>query len=394
MVRPSTRALLALLALGAVAVGACAGEDAASSSEHAVGTVPPRTWTPAKTKDGNLRIATLNIRNFPSMPEAEASDGGASTPEGGTTPSGDGGANTGDANAGADAGNANAPDIDRRPSLVRTRESTDIALLLDVLERLDFDVLGVQEVRDTERFRQVLRELGDRYSQGQGQGVQPRRYDVVFDTTWEHPQHVGIVYRADRLRASDVTSHPEVARRPTMRAGLSARFTSLREGGADFGVMVLHLASGDTNNRATFRAEQASHAASAVANLQATLGDQDFVVLGDLNTARGEPELTALDGTMAGSAARLSRLAPDLACTTYHVKSPNQPLLQPGATDHVYVAGLAERDTTVPLAVGTHCFERSCAPFESDSAAHGTTYWGVSDHCPVYFEIKDQDDDR
>jgi hypothetical protein len=52
-----------------------------------------------------------------------------------------------------------------------------------------------------------------------------------------------------------------------------------------------------------------------------------------------------------------------------------------------------ERDTTVPVTVGAHCFERSCQPFESDSAEHGTSYWSVSDHCPVYFEIADVDRD-
>jgi hypothetical protein len=52
-----------------------------------------------------------------------------------------------------------------------------------------------------------------------------------------------------------------------------------------------------------------------------------------------------------------------------------------------------ERDTTVQLTVGAHCYERSCQPFESDSAEHGTSYWSVSDHCPVYFEIADVDRD-
>jgi hypothetical protein len=62
--------------------------------------------------------------------------------------------------------------------------------------------------------------------------------------------------------------------------------------------------------------------------------------------------------------------------------------------DHVYTASLAERDRSVPLTAGAHCAERSCKPFESASAESGTSYWGVSDHCPVYFEIADEDRDE
>lgn len=47
----------------------------------------------------------------------------------------------------------------------------------------------------------------------------------------------------------------------------------------------------------------------------------------------------------------------------------------------------------VPLRVGAHCFERACQAFESDAKESGTSYWGVSDHCPVYFEIADEDRD-
>lgn len=336
--------------------GACSLGSATATAEAEVGSAPPRAWAPAKTTTGNLRVASFNIRNFPD---------GVLPPK-------------------ADAG-ADAVDLDARSGLVRTQRETDVGLLLDVLERLDFDVLAVQEINDPARLRDVLGELGRRTG---------RTYEAVFDDGWGHPQHVGIVVRTDRVRVSDVVVHPEVARKPTMRAGLSARITSTRPGGADFGLFVVHLASGDSGGRATFRAEQATSAAQAIAARQAELGDRDFVVVGDFNTARGDAELAGFDAAMASSGTGLARIAPDLACTTYHVKSPSQPLLQPGAIDHVYLAGMSERDPLVPVSVGTHCFERACAPFESDSAAHGTTYWGVSDHCPVMFELKDEDDDR
>ena len=77
------------------------------------------------------------------------------------------------------------------------------------------------------------------------------------------------------------------------------------------------------------------------------------------------------------------------ACTSYYVKNKSG-ALRPSLLDQVYVSSLDELDREVPLRAGAHCYERSCEPFESDGAATGTTYWGVSDHCPVYFELRDE----
>ncbi|MBX3190961.1 MAG: hypothetical protein KF819_28455 [Labilithrix sp.] len=345
---------LAGLALAALACGATSG---ASTDESEVGTRPPRQWDPPKTKAGNLRVATFNIRNFPKDTMS-------------------------DSDAGADGGAA--PDRDTRPApLVRKLSETDEAMLVDILAKLDFDVLAVQEINDTRRFDDVLTRLGERTG---------RRYQSVYNLAWDHPQHLGIVARADRVRIESPRVHADIATRPTMRAGLSARIVSTKAGGADFGLLVLHLASGDTGGRARLRAEQASFAAKAVAARQVESGDADFVVVGDMNTARPD-ELSGFDGAMAESDSGLDRASRDLACSTYYTKGPTNPMLEPSLIDHVFVASLAERDESVPMAVGTHCHERSCASFESDSAEHGTSYWSVSDHCPVYFELADVDRD-
>src|SRR5690606_29014302 len=103
-------------------------------------------------------------------------------------------------------------------------------------------------------------------------------YRAVFSTEWPHPQHTGIVVRADRASIEAPKVHGEIATRPTMRAGLSARIRSGKDGGADFGMLVLHLASGDSAGRARLRAEQASFAAKVVAERKGELGDEDFVV--------------------------------------------------------------------------------------------------------------------
>lgn len=364
--RASLVPVLAALASCGIGAVACSSTAASDTAESDIGTKPPRAWTPAPPKTGNLRIAEYNIRNFPNdvMGASSASDAGAS-------------------DAGAAAGSAE-PDRDTRPALVRKVNETDENALLDVLERLDFDVLAVEEINDTARFDAVLARLGTRTGRG---------YQSVYSLDWEHPQHTGIIVRKDRLRIESPKVHGEIATRPTMRAGLSARIVSTKSGGVDFGLLVLHLASGDSAGRATLRAEQASFAAKAVAERQAELGDQDFIVVGDMNTARDEQELPAFDQAMASASSGLVRQPPDLACSTYYTKGPQNPVLQPSFIDNVYFASMSERDVSIPVTVGAHCYERSCQPFESDSAENGTSYWSVSDHCPVYFEIADVDRD-
>lgn len=350
-------AVAASLLIAAVGFG-CAAEDDTATGESEIGTKPPKEWTPSAKKTGNLRIATYNIRNFPKdtmgMP-----DGGA-----------DGGA--------AVEGAPPDPSV-----LVRKQTETDLAMAVEILDKLDFDVLAVQEINDPRAFEDLLGRLGDKNG---------RRYQAAFSTDYPHAQNTGIVVRTDRARIEAPKVHAEVATRPTMRAGFSARIVSEKEGGADFGMLVLHLASGDSGGRAKLRAEQASFAAKVVAERKSEMGDDDFIVVGDFNTALHEKEMPSFDTALGGSESGLARQENASACTTYYTKGKN-PLLEPSWIDHVYTSSLVERDTSVPIVSGAHCAERSCQPFESSSPESGTSYWGVSDHCPVYFEIADQDRD-
>ena len=45
----------------------------------------------------------------------------------------------------------------------------------------------------------------------------------------------------------------------------------------------------------------------------------------------------------------------------------------------------------MPVVSGAHCAERLCQPFESTDLQSGSTFYNVSDHCPVYFELTDTD---
>ncbi len=349
-----------VLALVLSLAGAVAGCDDAAVASHSsdVASRPEHAWDPAPKREGNLRVATFNIRNFPEVPPPDPAE---ETTE---------------------------------PTSTSTRavthlEATDEEALLGVLAELDFDVLAVQEIRDPARLDEVLATLGERVG---------RTYASAFSANEisGNDQQVGIVVRADRVAIADVTEHPEVDVRGTLRSGLSARLTSATEGGADLGVMVLHLASGESAKRAALRAEQAAVVADVVAERVAAWGDADFLVLGDFNTAREEEELPALDAALSrsssGEGTALARLENPDGCTSYYVKN-KIGLVAPSTIDQVYAASLDELDGEVPLVSGAHCAERRCVAFESDGPESGTSYWAVSDHCPVYFEIADADRD-
>lgn len=300
-------------------------------------------WVAPPPRDGNLRIVTFNIRNFPVEPPQE----GQST-----------------------------------PPLAYSLES-DQEEILEMLAGLRFDLLAVQEIRETAAFDALLAELAS----ATGRALEAR---------WSandngNDQHIGLVFDADRLALDDVREHLEVDTRGTLRPGLSAHVTSL-EGGADFRAMVVHLASGDSNKRRILRGEQVAAIASVMAGLATETGEADGLVLGDMNTAGGDEELPALDATMA--TAGLERAVGPMACTAYWVKKSTNPLIRPSLLDQVYLASFEERDVEVPVLAGGHCAVHACERYESRDEATGGTFWDVSDHCPVYFEVRDEDRDE
>jgi len=321
---------------------ACGGEALDTQDQPAIA-----AWTPSAVRDGNLRIVSFNIRNYPTLPPRDETDAPV-------TP-------------------------------VSHVLHTDDQALLAVLRKLDFDLMGVQEIVDPALFANaILPALNE---------ATGRHYEAQFSANENgNPQHVGFVFDTDKLHASALTEHPDVDVKGTHRPGLSARFESVALGGADFSAMVLHLASGSSTKRAALRAEQAAIVSSHVAQILGTTGDDDFMILGDLNTAREEQELAGIDTAFAAHAALL-RAESANSCSSYWKKKASNPLLRPSLLDHFYTAGMTERDAEVPVVSGAHCKERACERFESTSPASGSTYWNVSDHCPVYFEIQDIDDD-
>jgi endonuclease/exonuclease/phosphatase family metal-dependent hydrolase len=331
-----------LLAAALVACGAACGAPESTQAEDAT-----EAWSPDPVREGNLRIATYNIRNFPSVQLLD-------------------------------------PDAAQSPPPLSFLRDTDREAVISLLGRLSFDVLAVQEILDVEAFVALLEDLG---------AAEGKEYAWTFaENAAGNPQRVGLVVDSAKVKIEDVREHVEVDVSGTLRPGLSARIVSQRDGGIDFSVMVLHLASGDSGGRVQLRAKQAGQAAKIISAQQLERMDDDYLVMGDLNTAREEQEYPGLDGAFAEGTS-LTRQENENGCTAYWIKNSNSPLVRPSWIDHVYRSSLAERDEQVSLVSGAHCAEHVCATFESRDAQSGGSFYSVSDHCPVYFELRDADED-
>lgn len=299
---------------------------------------------PAPPKNGNLRITTWNVRNFPGEERPQYPDLGFS----------------------------------RR---------TNTCDLEAVLKGLATDVLGVEEIRKTGPFERLLRETDS-----------GRRYRMVFTVgggRWG--QHVGVGW--DRNRLSLVEGPVEiksVALNDTLRPALAVYLRSTRKDGVDFSVVQVHLRAGPRGYEQ--RLEQYRRLARWLPSWIALVGDVDVIVQGDFNTTgpRGggvAAELIAADRILGKAGFR--RLDNASGCSEYwEGPGPRDGVQQPALLDQVYLAGFQELDQSVGLKAWLHCARFGCQPFVSRPGREDGTFWDVSDHCPLTFEIRDVDLDE
>jgi endonuclease/exonuclease/phosphatase family metal-dependent hydrolase len=301
--------------------------------------VDPAELPAAPPGDGNLRIVSWNVRNFP---------------------------------------------LDERPQdpdLGYSRR-TNICDLEVVLSGLDADVLGLQEVNDTRRFPPILR-----------RACGERKMAVRFSTGGgRHGQHLAIAWDDAVLELTrepvDVTT---MVFEPGMRPGFAASLRSRRPDGLDFTIVVVHNEAGPSNFADRRRQNRAL--AEWIARWFEEIGDPDVIVLGDFNTT-GSPrggvpgELQSLDTILGG--AGLHRLANMTGCSSYWEGiGERDGVQQASLLDHVFLGGISSGSVADPVRAWLHCARRQCSDLISRPGEEDGTFWDVSDHCPLTFEIRD-----
>jgi hypothetical protein len=247
---------------------------------------------------------------------------------------------------------------------------------------LDADLLGLQEVNDVRRFQPILkracgeRSMEVRYSADGGR----------------HGQHLAIAWDNTVL---ELVGNPieisELVVDPGARPAFGGYFRSLRPGGVDFTFLTVHLESGPTNFADRRRQNRAL--ASWLESWTAEVGDTDVIVVGDFNTMgtpRGgvEGELQSVD-TILGRAA-LNRLPNHLGCSSYWEGGGERDGVHlPSLLDHVFIAGFTIEALAAPLETWLHCARWQCEELVSRSGEEDGSFFDVSDHCPLTFEIRD-----
>jgi len=292
--------------------------------------------------EGSLRIASWNVRNFPLDERPEEDDLGYS----------------------------------RR---------TNICDFETAFGGLDADLYGLQEVNDIRRFQPILR-----------RACGERSMDVRYSANGgRHGQHLAIAWDNTVLElVGDPMEIHELVLEPGMRPAFACYFRSLRAGGVDFTVVVVHLESGPRNFGD--RRRQNRELVKWLETWIDEIGDPDVVVLGDFNTTgspRGglEGELQSVDSILGR--AGLDRLNNPLGCTSYWEGGGKRDgVHQPSLLDHVFVGGFGLDAVTRPIETWLHCARWGCEELVSRPGEEDGTFWDVSDHCPLTFEILDSAD--
>ena len=289
--------------------------------------------------EGSLRIASWNVRNFPLDERPQEDDLGYS----------------------------------RR---------TNICDFETAFGGLDADLYGLQEVNDIRRFQPILR-----------RACGERSMDVRYSPSGgRHGQHLAIAWDNSRL---ELVGQPievdELVLEPGMRPAFAGYFRSLRAGGVDFTLIVVHLESAP-QNFADRRRQNRELGWWIEARIEET-GDPDVIVLGDFNTTgspRGglEGELQSVDAILGRVG--LERLGNPLGCTSYWEGGGERDGVQvPSLLDHIFVGGFGSDAIFSPLETWLHCARWGCSELISRSGEEDGTFWDVSDHCPLTFEIRD-----
>lgn len=257
-------------------------------------------------------------------------------------------------------------------------DGQDLPRLRARLQELGADVIAVQEVRDPAALAALMPSWGLALSEAGGRGGQ--RLGILYD-----PASVELIGAPQE--------HPALAMGGAVRPGFSA-YLRARGGGPDFHVMVVHLKS-RAEGHALRRAQW--DVLAEIFKKDVARGDDDLVLLGDFNATgpergREADELAALDARFGPLGLR--RVGNLEGCSAYWQGARRDAWHEPSLLDLVWISGLVEADgADVEARAVLHCARHHCAAFRSTDAHPERDYTDLSDHCPVFVDLRRGADD-
>lgn len=299
-------------------------------------------------KDGKIRVGTWNIRWFP------------------------------------DGKPGNAPDV----------EGTDIPWAACAIAFLDVDVLGLQEIKLTDRGKEKLTQLTTLLRELTASSWAW----VAEDCPTPSRQHVVILYREEAVTISQVKSHGEID--PTAKTGRPAHcpgdlrpalgaYVKSKHGGADFHFVSTHLDSGRSKRDYKNRQDAFELLGTVHDRRFALTPDDDLIVAADFNlmgckdceAKNSIQEREVLKRTIAALKRPLSTPAANIDCTEYY-RGKGYTIDQ-----IVHSTAMAEAKGSAQLVSGV-CAAAKCSVIKSEDLPF---FRRLSDHCPVVLDIEDRD---
>jgi endonuclease/exonuclease/phosphatase family metal-dependent hydrolase len=256
---------------------------------------------------------------------------------------------------------------------------TNIGDLEDALRGLDADVIGFEEITDPERFSQVLGRAGG-----------DRDYRIHFGSRGgPHGQKIALAWDDARVAMIGGTEEIEgVAVTDRYKPALVATFKARQDPSLEFTVVQVHLAAsprGFSHRRRQYQALADWINSNAMGESRANV-----IIQGDFNVTGWEGgsyagERDMLDSLMRSAGMR--RSPNSTGCSEYWEGGGGRDGIQvPALLDLVYLKGFEDRQVTRPES-WLHCKRLACKELVSIAGREDGTFWDVSDHCPVTFEI-------
>jgi endonuclease/exonuclease/phosphatase family metal-dependent hydrolase len=250
--------------------------------------------------------------------------------------------------------------------------ATDTTMLFDILQELDIELLGVQEIVDPILFGEMAkRHLGE-------------QFQFIY-APFEGWQKVGFLFDTSRLQLTGepVTYRSVSLDRPDrLRPAFGAYFKTIPDG-FDFHALVVHLKSSPRG--AGEREKQWQALEDILRQLPADeWRDQDIILLGDFNNVSKEreneflPVLEQVDFRWLGN-------EDTTLISSYWRPDWQKEELQSSKIDQIVISSDATEEYIKPsLKVGGFCSGAAT----TISGVFPDYYLKISDHCPVFVSFR------
>jgi endonuclease/exonuclease/phosphatase family metal-dependent hydrolase len=269
-------------------------------------------------------------------------------------------------------------------------KGTDLRWLACVMAWLDVDAFALQEVKAradaTQKMSELIGEL-ERHTHA--------RWSLRRDACGsQQGQHLAWLTATARVEVVDVIQHdsinpegPECFHQLRPGLGLTLKFV----GGLDLHVVNVHLKSGVTERDLSLRRRSWAALQEVMVQTSERLRDADLVVMGDFNSmgctecpapVPSESELGELERELLRGRLPTLRVELDRPCSHYYLR-------RPGLLDHVFVSqSMRELPAQARAEAQSYCRTLNCRPFTGKGPP---AQQRLSDHCPIVFEVLDQD---